>query len=253
MFYPTASIGHRPRAGLLAALSIAGLLAASPSFAQDAGARRASILVEGHGEASAAPDEARLSFTVVKSGESAKTAVAAASETMQAVLSAMRDLGAEDRDLQTAYFQISPQYNYEDQSQPRREPQIIGYEARNSLTVTVRRIEAIGDYLDKAVEAGVNQGGDIAFSLADPTPLLNEARRKAVADGRAKAALYAEAAGVELGSIRKISERMGEGPSPMAKGGVMRAMAEASPSVPVEIGEITVSADIRLVYGIDGS
>ena len=39
----------------------------------------------------------------------------------------------------------------------------------------------------------------------------------------------------------------------MAKGGVMRAMAEASPSVPVEIGEITVSADIRLVYGIDGS
>ena len=45
--YPTASIGRRPRASLLAALAIAGALAASPSLAQDAGARTGSILVEG--------------------------------------------------------------------------------------------------------------------------------------------------------------------------------------------------------------
>ncbi|MDY8109198.1 SIMPL domain-containing protein [Fulvimarina sp. 2208YS6-2-32] len=243
---------------LALALAVPSVLAVRPASAQGTAEAasgtpaRATVAVSGYGEASAAPDQASLTFSVVHQAETAKGAVDAGSAAMSGIIAGMRELGAEDRDLQTANFQIFPQYGQADATRPGPEQtnEIVGYEARNTLSVTVRRIEEVGAYLDKAIDLGVNQGGDVRFEIEDDSALLAEARRAAIEDAKAKARLYAEAAGVSLGQVMAIAEpSVTTAPQPeMMK---MRMAADSGGSgVPIEAGELTRSASIEMVFAI---
>ncbi len=211
------------------------------------------LVVTGTGEATMKPDLAIASFTVLRSAETARAALDQASAAMSEVTAGMRELGAEDRDLQTSGFSIVPQYRYDNQRPDgvQTPPAIVGYEVRNTLTVRVRDIARLGEILDRAVTLGVNQGGDISFAVAEPRQARDAARKKAVADAAATAELLAEAAGVTLGPVREISEDLGVIP-PMPLNRSMKMMAaEAAPSVvPVETGENTFTASVRMVYDI---
>lgn len=257
----TTSTAFKP--GALGLMAVAALLASSalvsvrPAAAQTASLSepmRGTIQVTGYGEASAKPDEARLSFTVLRQGETAKAAVDATSGAMREVIAGMRELGAEDRDLQTATIQIFPQYGAVDQSRPGagNANEIVGYEARNTLVVTVRDIANVGATLDRAIELGVNQGGDVSFTVSDDEKLLSEARRGAIEDARAKADLYAETAGVSIDRIVSISESGADrGPQPEMMR--MRMAADSGGGgVPIEAGEITRSATIEMTFSIAG-
>ncbi|MEX6505892.1 SIMPL domain-containing protein [Jiella sp. M17.18] len=227
-----------------------------PALAQEAGTAANAprvLVVEGTGEASAKPDRARLEFTVLRNGETARAALDEANRAMQSVIDGMRSLGAGDKDLQTAGFTINPQYRYDNgKDGQQKPPEIVGYEVRNSLTVTVRDIAKVGAFLDKAVSLGVNQGGDITFDLSDPKAVRDAARKKAVADARSTAEVLAEAAGVKLGLVREISEASaGEPPRPYPRAMKMMA-ADAAPSVPVETGENSFRESVRMVFEIGG-
>ena len=213
------------------------------------------IEVVGTGEARAKPDQAIASFTVLRGAETARAALDANNKAMSDVTAGMREAGAEDRDLQTSGFSVSPQYRYDQNTNDgtQKPPEIVGYEVRNTLTVTIRDVSKVGEILDKAVTLGVNQGGDISFGLSDPKKSRDEARRDAVADARSTAALYAEAAGVRLGSVREISAGGGANLPPVPMLRSVKMMAEAAaPSVPVEAGENVTSASVRMVFEIEG-
>ncbi|HEX2256256.1 MAG TPA: SIMPL domain-containing protein, partial [Afifellaceae bacterium] len=113
--------------------------------------------------------------------------------------------------------------------------------------VRIRDIAQAGGLLDRAVELGSNYVTGINFTAADPKPLEDEARRAAVADARGKAELYAEAAGVTLGPVVRIEEEQDQfgGPQPM----MARSMAAES-AVPVEAGEITFRARVRVDWAL---
>ena len=70
------------------------------------------IVVTGEGEATAAPDLALLSLSVMREAKTAREALDANNDAMAAVIAAMKSAGIEERDLQTAGIQISPRYNY---------------------------------------------------------------------------------------------------------------------------------------------
>jgi uncharacterized protein len=77
--------------------------------------------------------------------------------------------------------------------------------------------------------------------------LLEQARQNAVADAKGKADLYARAAGFTLGKVMSLTEEATPSPRPMA-----RAMAVSGPAVPVpvEAGEMTLSARVRVVWSL---
>ena len=240
----------------MAALAGALLLApAAPAAAQASSpgeaSRGPSIVVTGTGAAAAKPDRALVGFTVLRTAETARAALDVANAAMADVGKGMRALGIEDRDLQTSGFSISPQYRYDDGKGGRQEPPtLVGYEVRNSLMVRVRDLKRLGEILDRAVSLGVNQGGDISFEVSEPAQARAEARRKAVADARATAEVLAEAAGVTLGAVREITDEQGASPPvPLARSSMKLMSAEAS-SVPVETGESSFTASVRMVFGI---
>jgi uncharacterized protein YggE len=109
----------------------------------------------------------------------------------------------------------------------------------------VRDLAALGGVLDASIADGANTLNGITFELASPRPVLDEARKAAVADAAAKAALYATAAGVSLGKVISISEQQNYGvPMPV----FMEAKA-ASP-VPVATGQIAMQTSVSITYQI---
>ena len=238
-----------------AALSLPALLMlpfAGSAAAQEASEQRQPIVrVSAVGEATAAPDMAIVTFSVVRSDKTAQVAVDENSSAMNAVMAALKSEGVEAADLQTTNFSIYPQYRH---SEPKdgvvEPPEVVGYEVTNTLTVRIRDIAKVGAILDQSVKLGINQGGQIVFTNDNPEEALTEARKQAVERALAKARTLTEAAGVKLGRVLQIDERTNAPmpPQPMFR---MAMAKEASDAVPVAAGENTYSVSVDVTYTLD--
>jgi uncharacterized protein YggE len=218
------------------------LCLAAPALAQTPAPRTLSM--NGQGEAKGAPDTVTLSAGVSAQAPTAAAALAANSRHMEAVLAALKKQGVADKNMQTANFSVSPQYTSNNDNQP---PRLTGYQVTNEVRVRLEDVTKLGATLDALVTAGANQMNGINFSIRDSAAMLTEARQKAVADALAKAQIYAKAAGVTLGPILSISESDNAPPRPMY---MAMSMARADKSVPVAMGEESITANISIVWAI---
>jgi len=232
----------RPRAAALAILATAMALLAGPAGAAGT-AKSHLITVTGSGEASAVPDQARLSTGVVSEADTAAAALADNSRKMNAVFATLRKMGVPYKSIQTSGFSVSPQYPPYNSKEPRR---ITGYRVSNTVSVTLDDMTKLGPTLDALVRSGANQVNNVGFSIRNPKPLIAKARAKAVRDAKAKAQTIAQAAGVTLGPIASISESGATPPRPMM---VTAMRAQAAPP-PVAAGETTVSAIVTISWEI---
>lgn len=230
---------------LAAALAVASALPMTGAWAQEV--PRATLTVNGQGEASAVPDLAIFSTGVVSSAKTADEALAANSRAMTAVIAAVKEAGIDARDIATSGLSIQPQYAAPGQNS-REAPKLAGYEVRNGISVKVRDISQVGGLLDKLVQAGANQAGGLRFTLSDPDALEKQARLAALKDAQAQAQELAQAAGVRLGRLRRIAPVDAGGAMP---GPMMAFKSDARAAVPLEAGEATVRAAITLVYDVE--
>jgi uncharacterized protein YggE len=210
------------------------------------------ISIDGQGQVSGAPDTAYVTSGVTSQGATAREALDANTAAMAELIETLKAAGIEARDIQTSGFSVSPNYVYTDARDANGytlPPKINGYMVYNTVNVRVRQLATLGDVLDQAVTVGANTINGVSFSVADPSKLYDEARRQAFADARAKARLYADAAGLELEGIKQISETQNYGqPQPY----LMReaAMAADSAPVPIEAGELTFSINVSVTWDL---
>ncbi|WP_039020235.1 SIMPL domain-containing protein [Halocynthiibacter namhaensis] len=198
------------------------------------------IVVQGTGLVAVAPDMAVVAIGVETRGANAAEAMAGTSDKMAVLMGVAAEAGVEARDLQTSQLNLRTDYAHSNNGQP---PKISGYIASNMLTIRLRDLMAAPQVLDQLISAGANQLHGVQFTVQDPTPHLNEARRLAVADALEKAALYAQAAGVNTGVILRIEEPQTGGNVPMMR----MAMESASAGMPIAAGEQNISANILIV------
>ena len=201
--------------------------------------------VNGSGKVALTPDIAYITIGVHTEGASATDAMADNNRQAQAVMDVLKGQGIADRDIQTTNLSIYPQQIYDDQGKPTGE---IRYSVDNSVYVTLRNINNVGDVLDAVVKAGANTISGIQFDVSDKSAALSSARAAAVQDAQAKAEELAKAAGVTLGQVQTISEYTSSNPIPMYD---MRAapMADAA-SVPVQPGQMLLTMEVNIVYEI---
>jgi uncharacterized protein len=217
----------------------------SPAFADDAQLPR-TLSLAGHGEVRLAPDMAVVTIGAMSSAATAREALDANTRAMELIIAALTAAQIEMRDIQTSNFSVNPRYDFgQGGSQP---PKVLGYDVSNNVSVTIRRLGALGAVLDAVVSAGSNQINGVMFQLAKPDAATDEARKLAIADARRKAKIYAEASGVTLGNIVSISEGGGyQPPIPMFK--TMRAEA-MSADVPIAQGEQVIAVDANVTWEI---
>ena len=228
---------------MFTAVILASVLWLGAAQAQDKPAQPArTVTVTGTGEAAVRPDLAAIDAGVVTEAQTAAEALAANSQAMAAIFKGLDELKIEPADRQTSQFTINPVYDQP--REPTATPTLRGYQVTNVVSVTVRRLDRLGVVLDRLVTLGANRMDGIRFSVKEPEPVLDRARKSAVEDALRKARLYADAAQVALGPVVSISEQMGGMPPPQPV--MMRVMAEAA-SVPVATGEQKLSTAVTIV------
>lgn len=241
---------------LAPALAAIGLAMATPASAHDRQsgtdiAPGSTLLsVSGEGQAAREPDLAVFTAGVATTGKTAGAALSANSAAMNRVMAELKRAGIAERDVQTSNLSLEPVYAAYPQpagdALEQQVPPIIGYRAHNMVTVKQRKLGEFGRVIDTLVSAGANSVNGPNFQLDDPSTALDEARIEAMKKARARADLYAKAAGLRVLRIISISEGGGYMPQPQMMY-ARAAMADAAPT-PVAAGEVAMSISVSVQF-----
>ena len=232
-------------------LSTALILPAAPALAQmdnhasmHAEHQGGRITLSATGQVRAAPDMASVSAGVVTQAATASEALRANNRQMNGVFGALERAGIARADIQTSNLNINPVWSNYNGNEERR---ITGYQATNTVTARVTDLDTLGQTIDALVGSGANQIQGVNFMLEDRDDAMRQARLDAVRELRALADLYADALGVELGSIIEFSEAGGYSPQPMMMAARNMAMDE---STPVAAGQVGVSVTVNATFAL---
>ncbi|NPA06836.1 MAG: SIMPL domain-containing protein [Chloroflexi bacterium] len=200
--------------------------------------------VTGVGRVTLSPDMAVVRLGVRTEDPDVSVAVAENVRRARAVYDALKAAGLDEKDLHTANLRV-----YRTTRGSRDNPKTI-FVVENAVVARVRDLDALGEVLGAALQAGANMVQDLRFQSSRYEEALTEARRLALEDAKAQAGLMAEVLGVTLGPPRNVSF-VGE-PKPRVESAVDMPMAaaKAAPSleVPVEAGELQVTVRVNVEF-----
>jgi uncharacterized protein YggE len=218
---------------------LAGLLPA-----QDVNKMR---FVRASGEAtiSAKPDRAEVTIGVASRAPSAQAASSQNAEESSRVLTAIKQILGKGGDVKTSGYSLSPQYDYSD----RHAPHLTGYEANNTVSVTVDDLSLLGKVIDSATATGATNVNGVSFTLRDPSPVRAQALAEAATRARANAEALAKALGVTV--LNVLEAQPGETPivRPLSKTFGPAAMAVQA-ATPIEAGDVDVHATVTVTMQI---
>ncbi len=199
-----------------------------------------SVLVTGTGEVSGEPDTLTANFAVETTAATVDEALQRANAAATRMRDALVRAGLTGADLQTSNVDVTAQRT--------DAGKITGYTVSQGTTATIRDLPKAGTLMSEAIAAG----GDAArlngvwFAIEDDTALLAEARRKAFADARSKADLYAREAGRPLGRVIRVSEVL---PGDLGDGAPDFRAGADSP-VPIQPGRLQLTATVAVEWAL---
>jgi uncharacterized protein len=240
-------------------LFISGLLVYSPATNQhNAYAQLSSpdnnktMFVTGSATTQVKPDKVTLSLGVETTNPKAKTALAANSELMNKIISALKIAGVKDNETSTSSFTVTPNRDY---SIDKNQGKLIGFTVSNSIQIDSKNVNNTSEWIDIAVSSGANNVNNIYFSLSDKK--LDDIRKELINDAidnaKEKADIAASALGLKIIGIRTTSIDQATpffpGPTPY---GVASLKNEAStPSTPILTGEQQISQNVNIVFLVE--
>lgn len=214
-------------------------LAAAPALALAEG----TLKVTGSAKLTISPDQATLSLGYTCEDTVSAVARTMAAEASAAILAAVKAAGVAEDEIATTNLSTSPKYDYHD-----GKTTLVGYEVTHMLAITVKDISMIGEVLDAALKAGANVASGITYSSSIEQETYLEALALAVKNAAAKAESISIAAGVWLGSLSQINEQQTYY-QPVAYAAMSRGpMNEADLGSTLMTGELTVEANVELIY-----
>ena len=203
-----------------------------------------SVTVSGHGKVTVKPDTASLSLGVSVTASKANDALRQAANKADTLIKVLTSAGVSQDDIATSGVSLYPQYD----NTGRR---ISGYNASNSMTVTIRKLGDAGTIIDAAaalVGNEINVGG-ISFYVNDTEAVLGAARAAAITNAKARADQYAGAANATVGAVMTISEVSSPVIGPIYYQNAASDRAGATPSsTPVSPGTQDLTIDVTVVY-----
>lgn len=212
------------------------------------GAGSTLLTISAEGRSTRTPDLAAFSAGVTTQGKTASEAMSANAAAMTRVFAQLKKAGIADKDVQTSTINLNPIYGQpvvDERGQVVREALIIGYQAMNMVSVKQRDLKGFGKVLDALVASGANQISGPSFEIENAAAAQDEARVNAMKTARARADLYARAAGLRVVRVLSISEGGYNPPMPVMY--AKAAMADAAPT-PIAPGQVEASISVSVQY-----
>jgi uncharacterized protein YggE len=206
-----------------------------------------SITVSGEATLSAEPDQAQIDFGVVTQARTAPEAAKENAERLTRVMAEVKKLLGKTDEVKTSAYTLTPTYRYPQGGKP----EIVGYNASNTLRIKTSNLEIVGRLIDAAMQAGANNVNRLMFTLKDEQGAQLEALRMASAKAKSKAEAIAASLGLKIVKITSVTE--GERAVQPIFRQALAARAEAAPApTPVEPGTVEIRSTVSLTVEVSG-
>lgn len=211
-------------------------------------ADEATLTVTGSGIATVTPDKASIAIGVQTADSSSKTAQDKNSKDVNNVIGALLDYGVKEKDISTSSFDLYANYDYS-----KDVSELTGYTATTMLTVKNLDVKDVGELLEKAAEAGVNQVNGISFDYTETEAAYDKALDAAMDRAQEKAEKLAAREGCRLGKILSVSEGDSNGSATYTGARAYQESAAADGGMNVMPGESDVTATVTITYQLAGN
>ena len=201
------------------------------------------INVSGEGKAYIKPDVALINLGSHTQANKSQDAVNENNKIMDVAIKSIKDLGVEDKDIQTTMYNLSPMYDYTEKGRIFR-----GYSLDQQVSIKIRNFDKINDILDKATASGVNTVGDLRFTVDNIEKVKAEARAKAIIQAKEKASALVNQAGLRIEKLVNISE--GYAPTPMPMYAMAGGMMKESVAPQIQTGQMEIDTTVTLTYRV---
>lgn len=217
-------------------------LSVSVGFAESAMAdSNQGIHVTGRAEIAVEPDMARMTLQVSAEAADAVTVKKQIDGVTRSVLKLTDKYKIARRDVTAAVVNLSPNYHYDNNRRT-----VDGMQGARTISVTLRSLDNYGDFMNAALELGINSISGVQLDTSKREALEDQALDAAIADARERAAHVAKQFDVELGRVRDVHVQAGHVEPRM----MTRAMSADSSGGDFSGGEIDIRRDVQAVFGI---
>jgi hypothetical protein len=205
------------------------------------------ISVTGKGEMTITPDVAYVTLGIETKAATAKEAQQANAAKFAKLKQALTKFNIASADVKTVNFYVNPEYNYNDKSGPK----VTGYSATHMVQVTYRDLDNLGNLIDAASEAGVNQVSGIRFDTENPEAYETKVLEKAMSNAENKAKAIAAAAKQQIVTVINVVESNAD-VIPVYANQLFATASEAknSAATTIETGQISIKANVTVMYEI---
>jgi uncharacterized protein YggE len=212
------------------------------------------VSVTGEADAKVAPDTAVITFSVVTQGKQAVDVQQENARRSEAVKKAVEATASgSTTEIKTSGYSLSPQQDY----YSGKIPKILGYEAKNTVTVSIGDLDRVGSVIDAATGAGANSVDGIQFVISESNPAQGEALSLASKQAMAKAEAIARSLNGRIVRVVQAAESgvpsqfIGDNPNAYTTSNT-NAMVDAKPqyATPVRSGSLDVHSQVVLVVDI---
>lgn len=202
------------------------------------------LATTGYGEVVAKPDMAKFTVRVVETTMTAEQAKQTVDKVVTDFLSELKDKGMSADNITSSNLYISPQYHYPKNGKP----ELVGYRASRTVNVTVDELANLNQYLDIALNSGINQVENIQLKVKDQAKYQEQARQAAIKDANSKAESLASGFGKDINGVWRIDYNM-----PSSQPVLMRSMAmdAKTESNTYQDSTIVIRDRVDVIYQLD--
>jgi uncharacterized protein len=233
----------------IAAITPLVLLQAMPAAGQEPCPRQRLVSVNGTAEINVAPDEAILSVGFDSHDRELAAAKAQNDSRVKKALAVAHEAGIDEKDIQTSALSLGPNYCEE------KIPKLFGYDASQTITLTLRGLSRYEALMTNLLQAGVNRVDGVQFRVSDPRKFKDEARSQAIRAAREKAAAMAAELGQSLGKPWEIAELGQEEPYAINaiqySAGLRERNAFTIEQTPLASGQVSIRALVRISFQLE--
>ena len=162
-----------------------------------------------------------------------------------AVLSLIDELKIDRQLITTIGASVRPDYRW---NRDEEKQELLGYVAERNIQIELRDLEKLGELIEGAVQAGVNQVSPPVLDYRDRRNAHRQALTRAAEDGRSNATALARTLNAKLGKVIEVTTIPNRnGPAPVQR---MQAEAMAFDAGPqsYNAGNIRLEANLTMVF-----
>ena len=157
------------------------------------------------------------------------------------------ELDIERNKVDTTGATVRPDYRWNRQTELQ---ELRGYIAERQMNVRVDDLDILGELIEGAVAAGVNQVSPPQLDSSKREALHREALAKAAIDARANAKVLAETLGAKLGDPVSISDGSVTPRPPVPQARMAAAVMESDSAATYNASDLTFFATVAVVFAL---